>query len=158
MATDPRAFKETMSRFATGVTVIASGWGDELHAMTATSVASLSLDPLMLLVCLERSSRCAAALRREGTFSVNVLRADQQSLATYFAGAWARPTPPRFEFVPWTTAPRLKGVVAALAATVDAFVEGGDHFIVTGKVTDVYRGPGNKPLIAHERRYRSIGD
>ena len=147
MSTDPERYKAAIGRFASGVTVIASGWGDELHAMTASSVASLSLEPLQLLVCIQRESRCATALPRAGAFSVNILRQDQDVLSRYFSGHWTAPTPPRFEFVPWTRAPRLKGVIAALACDLRAIHASGDHLIVVGDVIDDYRGPGNEPLL-----------
>jgi flavin reductase (DIM6/NTAB) family NADH-FMN oxidoreductase RutF len=149
-------YRSVMGRFATGVTVVASGWGEELHAMTANAVTSLSLEPLQLLVAIRNDSRCAAAIARQGSFSVNVLRDDQAALSVYFSGRWKRPVPPAFGFVPWRGAPRLKGCIAAVCCSVDRTLDGGDHRIVIGNVLGSYRGPGERPLIYFEGDYRAL--
>jgi flavin reductase (DIM6/NTAB) family NADH-FMN oxidoreductase RutF len=147
---------KTISRFATGVTVVASGWGDELHAMTANAVTSLSLEPLQLLVAVRNESRCAESIARQGVFSVNVLRADQRSLSTYFSGHWKGATPPPFGFVPWQGAPRLKGCIAAICCRVSRTLDGGDHRIIIGDVLASYSGPGNSPLLYFQGTYHNL--
>jgi flavin reductase (DIM6/NTAB) family NADH-FMN oxidoreductase RutF len=156
VAVDLDAYRGVMGRFATGVTVIATGWGDALHAMTANAVTSLSLDPLRLLICVQKESHCAEALQCNRTFSVNVLREDQEALSVYFAGQWRNPTPPRFEFVAWQGGPRLKGVIAAVGCEVAEIYPGGDHLIFTGTVVAVYRGPGERPLLYQGGEYRRL--
>lgn len=149
-------YREAIGRFTTGVTVVASGWGEELHAMTANAVTSLSLEPLQLLVAIGNESRCAASIARHGTFSVNVLRDDQAALSVYFSGRWTGAVPPAFGFVPWQGAPRLKGCIAAVCCEVDRTMEGGDHRIIVGNVLDSYRGPGTRPLVYFEGGYRAL--
>jgi len=157
MSINANKYKNAMARFTTGVCVVASGWGEELHAMTANAVSSVSLDPAQLLVCVQRDSNCAAALARHISFSVNVLREDQGALSAYFAGLWEAPRPPKFAFVPWKGVPRLRGAISAFGCRLINRVESGDHDIVIGEVEAVYCGPGSKPLVYFDREYRRLG-
>jgi flavin reductase (DIM6/NTAB) family NADH-FMN oxidoreductase RutF len=137
---DPREYRRTIGLFATGVTVIAAEHGNEIQAMTANAVTSLSLDPLLLLVCVGKKARMAEHLISNPGFTVNILREDQRALSTYFAGVWRMPTPPPFRFVPWEGRPRLEGCLASLGCEVYEKIEGGDHWIVVGRVTALHRG------------------
>ena len=111
---DLQEFRQTIGAFATGVTVIAADVEGEVHAMTANAVSSLSLDPLLLLVCLGKQTRMSALLERTNGFSINILREEQQALSNFFAGAWKQDSPPPFRFVSWEGGPRLEGCLAAL--------------------------------------------
>src|SRR5712675_3448886 len=96
---DQRQFRDTMGLFATGVAVIAVPAGEEVQAMTANAVRSLSLDPLLLLFCPAKKAHLSQHLAPNVPFSVNLLRADQVAISTYFAGAWREALPPAFRFV-----------------------------------------------------------
>jgi len=155
MALDSRAFRHTMGLFATGVTLIAAQDGDETHCMTATAVASLSLEPMLALACIAKRARMAGFLEKAAGFSINLLRDDQQALSSYFAGAWQAATPPPFRLVPWQGGPRIEGCLAAIGCEVHAFVEGGDHWIVIGRVLALHRGiEPRRPLLFYAGRYR----
>src|SRR5215470_15549397 len=95
---DPRAFRNTLGRFATGVSVVAIGVDEGVHAMTANAVCALSLEPAQVLFCPKRTGRLAQLLPQARRFTLNFLREDQQALSTYFAGAW-KESPPPFRFV-----------------------------------------------------------
>lgn len=157
MKTSKDEYRQTIGRFATGVCVIATGWGARLHAMTANAVSSLSLDPLQLLVCLKQSSNCLGAIKREGVFSVNVLREDQVALSVYFSGHWKAEVPPRFQFSSWAGGARLNGCIASIGCEVDQYYEGGDHVIVTGNVTACYQTGGGTPLLYYQGGYQRLG-
>jgi len=146
-----------MGRFVTGVTVIATGWGERLHAMTANAVTSVSLEPLRLLVCITNRSHCLAAIQREGSFSVNILREDQAALSVYFSGYWKGVGVPPFRFSPWQECPRLHGAVASIACRVAEQVSSGDHQIVIGDVEGLYLGAGGRPLVYAQSRYYGLG-
>jgi flavin reductase (DIM6/NTAB) family NADH-FMN oxidoreductase RutF len=148
---DVTRYKQAIGRFTTGVTVVASGWGETLRAMTANAVTSLSLEPLQLLVCIRRGSHYAEAVVREGHFSVNVLRRDQGQLARYFSGGWSG-VPPRFEFVPWAGGCRLKGCISAVQCDLGKVLDGGDHIIAVGDVRASYVGPGSEGLLYAQGR------
>ena len=154
---DQSHFKEAMGRFVTGVTVIATGWGERLHAMTANAVTSVSLEPLRLLVCVTNESHCLAAIRREGAFSVNILREDQAALSVYFSGYWKGSGVPPFRFSPWKGCPRLHGAVASVACRVFEQVSCGDHQIVIGDVQGLYLGAGGRALVYAQSRYHQLG-
>ena len=158
---DPRAYRNTMGLFATGVTVVSTQVGETVHGMTANAVTSLSLEPMLLLVAVGKKTRLATLLPQATGFTVNILRADQEALSTFFAGAWHQPTPP-FRFVPWDTRPelgtiRLEGVLAALGCTLHRLVDGGDHWIVQGQVVALHQGIEPRlPLLFYGGRYRQL--
>jgi flavin reductase (DIM6/NTAB) family NADH-FMN oxidoreductase RutF len=143
-------FRRGMGRFATGVTVVTSvDPAGQPVGTTASAVTSLSLDPPLLLVCLDWGSLTLAAVRSHGAFVVNVLTACQRHLSANFArrglaAAWDgvehRPGP--------TGSPRLEGVLAALECTVEHQFPGGDHEIVVGRVREVETSAaGAAPLV-----------
>ncbi len=156
---DTRAYRNTIGLFATGVTVVTTQVGDDVHGMTANAVASLSLDPMLLLVSVGKKARLATLLRHTTTFTVNVLRADQEALSTFFAGSWKDAEPPPFEFLPWDEHPELGAVrlsngLASIGCKVHEILEGGDHWIVIGEVVALSQGeePRN-PLLFYGGRY-----
>ena len=157
---DGRAFRNVMGLFATGVTVLTTQLNGQPHGMTANALTSVSLDPLLVLVCVQKNAHMAETLRESGQFAINILNEQQQGISNYFAGYWPKDAdPPPFEFLSWTTGPRLDGVLGALACTVHEFVEGGDHWIITGQVVDLYRQetPEN-PLLYYTGKYRQMLD
>ena len=159
MPIDPRAFRHTVGQFATGVTVIATEAGGSIRAMTANSFTSLSLDPPLVLFCVGKTAHLSAYLGAATAFSVNILARSQQDLSTYFAGGWKQPSPPPFEFVAWDGAQRLAGCGAALACAVETIYEGGDHWIVVGRVLSLYRSEQvHTPLLFCAGRYRSLAE
>lgn len=154
MNLDARTFRRTMGLFATGVTVLGVEHDGRVHGMTANAVTALSLDPLLLLVCVDRRAQMAELLGHAAGFSLNVLRDEQQSLSTLFAGGWRDPTPPPFRFVPWEGGPRLEGCAAALGCLTHERFAGGDHWIVCGRVIAAHEGvPPVRPLVFFGGRY-----
>lgn len=132
-----QAFRDVIGRFATGVTVVTSRDDDGDHGMTATAVSSLSLDPPMLLVCVNRRSRTGDAVRASGRFTINVLAEDQAATAQRFA----LHADDRFAAVATTRGPLgtllLDGCLAHIDCTVDAALRVATHHIITGLVQRV---------------------
>ncbi len=161
-ALDPRAYRNTIGLFATGVAVVTTQSGAETYGMTANAIASVSLDPMLLLVCIGKKARMAAMLTAAPTFAVNILRADQESLSTFFAGAWKQETPPPFAFLPWPEEPalgqtRLQDALAAIGCIKHEVFEGGDHWIVVGRAVRLYQGePPRSPLLFYGGRYDQL--
>jgi flavin reductase (DIM6/NTAB) family NADH-FMN oxidoreductase RutF len=154
---DQRQFRNTMGLFATGVAVIAVPAGDEVQAMTANAVSSVSLDPLLLLFCPAKKSHLSQHLAPAVPFSVNLLRADQVGISTYFAGAWLEPVPPPFRFVRVGATPKLEGCLASLICSVRSIVDGGDHWVVVGTVHELQQGSGpDEPLLFYKGRYGQL--
>jgi len=149
-------FRNAIGHFATGVTVITSVGGDgQPVGTTASAVTSLSLDPPLILVCFDRSSRTLESLVGHGAFAVNVLGARQQHLSANFArrglaAAWDEVRHRRGR----TGSPRIDGVIATLECTVEHRLAGGDHEIVVGRVREVETTADDaSPLIYWRGRY-----
>lgn len=157
---DPRHYRRVIGLFATGVTVIVTQVGDECHGMTANAVTSLSLDPLLLIVCVDKRARMAKLLEPGEAFTVNILREDQETLSRYFAGGARQGMPrPDFDFAAWHGAPRLADCLAALACRVDRVLEGGDHWVVIGRVVDMHEGgPPLRPLLFFGGAYGQLSE
>jgi flavin reductase (DIM6/NTAB) family NADH-FMN oxidoreductase RutF len=133
---DSRQFREVMSRFPTGVTVVsARASGPAFWGLTVNSFTSVSLDPPLILVCIDRESASHDKLVAAETFAVSVLAEDQADIATRFA---AEPAETRFEQVAWHEASRgspvLDGAAAWLECASSGVMPGGDHSIVLGRV------------------------
>lgn len=145
---DALAFRDAMGRFATGVAVVTTADGGVPFGMTVNSLASVSLDPCMLLVCPRKGSATGEAIKRSGVFAVNILGEDQQDLCMRFVGEDAR----RFDELELGEdvrgVPLLRGSLAHISCELDAIHPGGDHDIVVGKVTDCQLETGD-PLIFH---------
>ena len=156
-APDPTEFRRVMGLFATGVTVLTAEAGAEMQGMTANAVMSLSLDPLLVCVSVNRRARMDAFLARAGGYALNILSEDQQALSQFFAGVWPHPAPPEYRLEPWVGGPRLVGCVAAVGCRVDRVLDGGDHRLFLGRVLAVHRmdGPLN-PLLFFGGRYHRL--
>jgi 3-hydroxy-9,10-secoandrosta-1,3,5(10)-triene-9,17-dione monooxygenase reductase component len=157
MSIDARAFRDTVGQFVTGVTVIATEADGSIRAMTANSFASLSLDPPLVLFCLGKTAHLSTFIRSAAGFSVNILARTQRDLSTYFAGGWKHSSPPEFSFLSWEGGPLLDGCTAALGCAVDAIHEGGDHWIVIGRVLALHRSEqAPPPLVFQGGRYAAL--
>jgi flavin reductase (DIM6/NTAB) family NADH-FMN oxidoreductase RutF len=156
MPIDGRTFRQTVGQFATGVTVVATEVGGTVHAMTANSFSSVSLDPPLVLFCLGKQTKAGQLIHQAEGFCVSILQEEQRDQSTYFAGGWRGELPPPFAFDTWHGTPRLAGSAAAIACRMHAIHEGGDHWIVVGEVTGVDRVDDARPLLYFRGRYASL--
>jgi flavin reductase (DIM6/NTAB) family NADH-FMN oxidoreductase RutF len=156
-STEQRAFRDASGLFATGVAIIVTEVAGEVHAMTANAVTSLSLDPLLMLFCPAKRSRIAQHLPAMQSFTINFLREDQQVLSSYFAGGWRELAPPPFRFVPSPAGPRLQGALSSVGCALERIDDGGDHWIVVGRVVALHRGIApHRPLLFFGGQYRTV--
>jgi flavin reductase (DIM6/NTAB) family NADH-FMN oxidoreductase RutF len=156
---DTTDFRKTMGLFATGVTVVLAEVDDDIFGMTANAVTSVSLDPPLVLVCVEKRANLMAYLRKSGGFSINILNEDQADLSRYFANIWTEPEPPAFSFEPWVGGPRLVNSIGSIACEITEYLEGGDHWIVLARVIDLYRADDPPdPLLFYRGQYRQVRD
>ena len=153
MALDPESFRTTLSRFASGITVVTVAADQTMHGMTASSFASVSLEPPRVLVCLDKSSRTRSLL--SDTFAINVLSADQEHISRAFAGTGEKPFDSLDHEIGKNGAPLLHGALAWIECATSSIVDGGDHDIIVGDVTDCSSGDG-QPLIYFARAYRTL--
>ena len=152
-AVDPQHFREVMGRFATGVTVVTATGPEGPVGMTANAITSLSLDPLLLLVCFDQGARTLRVVRETETFGVNVLAEGQAELAALFASK--APEAEKFAGVPHDLrdgVPVLRAAHAWIGCTLKELLPGGDHVIGIGAVTAAETGEGD-PLVWHGGRY-----
>ncbi|MFQ5614825.1 MAG: flavin reductase family protein [Anaerolineae bacterium] len=153
-AIDPGDFRKIIGLFATGVTVVATEVGGEPHCMTANAITSVSLDPLLVLVCVNNQLAMAEYLQQGKAFSINILREEQEALSNYFADLWEGETPPPHKFVTWEGVPRLEGCIGSLGCVVHEVFDGGDHRIVVGRVVALHQGAEPfLPLLFYGGRY-----
>ena len=136
--TDPDAFRRVMSTFATGVTVMTSLDGDEPHGMTANAVSSVSLDPMLVLVCVAHDADMCEVVRGAGVFGLSILGADRADLSDHFADPARAKGEAGFHDVAThhqqSGVPLLTDALATLDCRVWATYDGGDHDIVVGEV------------------------
>jgi flavin reductase (DIM6/NTAB) family NADH-FMN oxidoreductase RutF len=157
---DPRALRDVMGRFATGITVITSA-GDAAHGMTANSFSSVSLDPPLVLVCLARTTAMHGIVVANGGFAVNVLGAEQEEVARHFASRDRPAGIAQFDAVDWVAGPRtgaplLTGSLAWLECELGEIYDGGDHSIFLGRVVGLGRGTGREALLFFGGAYHQI--
>lgn len=155
MPVDPESFRRALRRFATGVTVVTVDHDGELHGMTASSFASVSLDPPLILVCLDRTSRTRALILEKGTFGVNILADDQESVSRSFSRRGTKP----FNELPHsrgdTGDPLLDGAIAWIECRLEEMVPAGDHDIFVGEVLACGDRDGT-PLLYYDQSYGSL--
>ena len=151
---DAAHFRSVMGNFVTGVTVVTAAGPNGPVGMTANAVASLSLDPLLLLVAFDNTARTLQVVRDTERFGVNVLAKGQQELARLFASK--APEAAKFAGIPHEVhdgIPVIDGVVAWVGCRLERLVPGGDHTIGIGAVESAEAGDG-APLIWFRGEYR----
>ena len=160
VSVEPLAFREAMSRLGAAVHVVTSAGLAGKTGFTATAVCSVSDQPAMLLVCLNRRSNSAPVLAQNGVFCVNALGAAEEKLADLFAGKSGVHLHERFSVGDWIT---LKTGSPVLASAVVAFdcrtIETkamASHNVVFGAVEAVRLGPGGPALVYHDRAYKPV--
>jgi flavin reductase (DIM6/NTAB) family NADH-FMN oxidoreductase RutF len=157
MTFDSKQQRTIMGQFATGVTIVTTDGDAGPHGLTANAVASLSLDPPLVLVAVEKRAHSFDYLKKNRCFAVNILRLDQEEISRRFA----TPGPKDFKGLNITTATTKAPILADCLAFVDCKVveilPGGDHEIFIGEiVAGEYHG--GEPLLYHAGGYRRLID
>lgn len=154
MCFDSLAFRKAVGQFATGVTVVSVETDEGVHGMTANSFTSVSLEPPLVLVCVDKSRQTHGLLLEKGRFGISILSREQEGVSNWFAGRRDKPV----EFV-WkkdeTASPVLEGALAWLDCTLEHAYEGGDHTIFVGRV-ERFAADGGTPLLFFRGRYTSV--
>lgn len=157
-APDTAAYRAAISHFASGVTVVTSAVDGSPSGLTANAVCSLSLEPLLMIVCLDNGSRTLKAVRSSGRLAVNVLARHQQGVAAVFASKVREPE--KFDDVPYREVdgvPVIDGIVAWLTGSVRELLPGGDHAIGVAEVMSV-GAPGGDPLVYFRGGFHALGE
>lgn len=159
---DAAGFRQAAGRYATGVTVVTTRSEGQDHAMTANSFTSVSLDPLLVLVCVERDSRFHEAVLEAGTWAVSVLDAGARRHARWFATR-GRPLVGQFGQVPHHRGTSdlilLDEAIAWFECRTTDLTTAGDHDILVGEVTRIPAiDPDRRPLLYWSSGYHELGD
>jgi flavin reductase (DIM6/NTAB) family NADH-FMN oxidoreductase RutF len=159
MSLSTAEYRKAMGCFATGVTIITVDLDGEVHGMTANAFASVSLDPLLVLVCVSHTAQTHAHLHAKKRFGVNILAEHQQAISGYFAQLdhspeRAQDAGAHFDRTAHGT-PVLEGALAYLECRLESAQEAGDHTIFIAEVEDVVVRQG-EPLLFFRGKYRKI--
>jgi flavin reductase (DIM6/NTAB) family NADH-FMN oxidoreductase RutF len=156
MTLSPDTFRSAMSSLPTGVTIVATNGEEGPAGATANAVSSLSIEPMLMLACLDRGSRTLLAAQAADRFSVSVLHDGQEGVARAFATK--APPAEKWAGVAWTERDGLPVIDDALlwvACDLQDVIAAGDHVILTGAVTDLTTSTGT-PLVFHAGEYRPL--
>jgi flavin reductase (DIM6/NTAB) family NADH-FMN oxidoreductase RutF len=158
-APDKASFRYAMGHFATGVTVMTTAVGRRMHGMTVSAFASVSLEPLLILVSVERTTVMHRMVLESGSFAINILGERSESTARFFADN-ARLDGPEFRQgsyeIGMTGSPILKEASGHLEATVHATYGAGDHSIIVGEIVGLNIAREEGPLIYYRSGYRQL--
>jgi flavin reductase (DIM6/NTAB) family NADH-FMN oxidoreductase RutF len=150
---EPELFRRTMGAFATGVTVVTVDASGATHAMTANAFMSGSFDPPLCVISIAKRAHSHRMIRQTRRFGVNILGADQEDLALFFAGKKLLDVEARFRHVADT--PLLQDCAARVAASVVNECDCGDHTLFLGAILHM-DASDRPPLIYHRGAFGAL--
>jgi flavin reductase (DIM6/NTAB) family NADH-FMN oxidoreductase RutF len=148
----PMRLRKAMGRFATGVTVVTTAQGEQVHGMTANGVMSVSLEPPLVCVSLG-DCKMDNMLPRTRRYAISVLGVEQESLARHFAGRPVDEVAPRFTW--FRELPFIDGALAHVGCRVEAIHEAGDHRLWIGRVDYMEYRDGD-PLLFYAGQFNRL--
>jgi flavin reductase (DIM6/NTAB) family NADH-FMN oxidoreductase RutF len=151
---DAATFRDALAAVCAPVAVVTSLHDDRPHGATVSAFCSLSIDPPLVLVALDRGSDLLGMIRQARRYGINVLSHDQEALARRFARKGAG----KFDDVPWeldTDLPRLEDTASWIACRLHELVDGGDHIIAVGFVEHAQAGDTH-PLLYRQREFGTL--
>ena len=158
MSCDSKLQRKIMGRFATGVTVVTTAGSGGRGGLTANAVASLSLDPPLVLVAVDKRAGSHAEIRENGCYAVNILALEHEEVSKRFA----TPGPKDFSGYTWKTeitgAPILADALGYLDCRLREVLPGGDHDIFVGQIVAGNFREDGQPLLYHSGKYNRLAD
>jgi len=155
----PELFRDVMARFASGVTIVTTAGERGYHGVTVTAFCSVSLEPPLVLICIDRSIQSHRLIAEAPAWVINFLARDQEVLAEQFSGR-APLADPAFRRVPHRIGalgpPLIEGCLAWIECRPWAAYDGGDHTIFVGEVASLELGPSDDPLIYYNREFQEL--
>lgn len=152
-------FKEALSCWASGVSVVTTNAEGMLYGLTVSSFSSLSLDPPLILVCVANTNRLPDMVAQAGAFAVSILARGQERASAYFARSGRLPTPDFVEIEgAWTAHDQavVKNALAHLVCELHHAIPEGDHTILVGRVVHAACDGEREPLLYYRRGYRTV--
>lgn len=158
MAIDSKVQRKIMGRFATGVTVVTTAGPAGRGGLTANAVASLSLDPPLVLVAVDKRAGSHAEIKDNGCYAINILALEHEEVSKRFA----TPGPKDFSGYTWkadvTGAPILEGALGYLDCKLYQVLPGGDHDIFVGAIVGGNFREDGQPLLYHSGKYHRLAE
>ena len=148
-----QALRKALGRFASGVTVVTTGSGADIHAMTANAFTSVSLDPPLVLISIATKAKMDARIAEAGRYGVSILCRTQEPVSLHFAGG--KPCPEQVRFVERGGVPLLDGALVHLACRVYDSHPAGDHTLHVGYVDELWSQHGD-PLVFFTGTFRGL--
>ena len=152
---DAPLFRQVMSRFASGVTVVTTSVDGTLYGLTVSSFSSLSLEPRLALVSLDNRTLMHSLINQAGIFAINLLAADQEAISRHFAGH----NKGDWSVIPHTLGqlglPLLDGALATMECRLFQQLAGGDHTIFIGELEHAAAAEG-APLVYYRAAYHTL--
>jgi len=158
MAFDSKLQRKIMGRFATGVTVVTTAGKGGMGGLTANAVASLSLDPPLVLVAVDKQAGSYPEIKENGCYAMNILAADQEEISRRFA----TPGPKDYSGLKWkavvTGAPVFDGALGYVDCRLAEVLPGGDHDIFIGEIVAGDGRDDGLPLLYYSGKYRQLAE
>lgn len=151
MPVDAKTFKDALSRFPSGVTVVTLKDGEEVHGITVSAFISVSLEPPLILVSIDKRSKLHDTFGRLGRFAVSILRNDQSAVSNYYAG-WRQPGQTVDLAHTPNGHPVVAGAIAWIECALEESIESGDHTLFIGLVENASTHDG-EPLLYFRGKY-----
>lgn len=148
-------FRATMGKFTTGVTVVTTPADDGIHGMTANSFTSVSLNPPLVLVSVNKQANTHRYIPLSKCFGVNILRSDQRDVANHFAGKVDLDVQRKITYTYIDNIPVMTDCLASIACRLWAKYDGGDHSLYVGEVIALDANSGD-PLVFFQSKYREL--
>ncbi len=156
MSLQQAEFRRALGHFASGITIVTTQHEDQLHGTTVSSLCSLSLEPPLVLICIDLQATIHNLIRESGIFGINILAEHGEALSRHFA----RRIPDKFSEIAYslgvTGVPLLEGTLAILECRVTAQYPGGDHAIFVGEVVATSTASHHQPLLYYRSQYNRI--
>lgn len=156
MGLDVQTFKNVMSHWVTGISVVTTVYEDEWQGFTANSFASVSIEPFLISMSITKNLYAGKLIQQSGVFAVNILTRDQENWGKLFAGMFPD-RENRFENIVCTTAqngsPILPGVLAWFGCRVHQILDIGASHLILGEVTEGHLADEGEPLVYYHRQW-----
>ncbi|MGL4610826.1 MAG: flavin reductase family protein [Trueperaceae bacterium] len=150
---NPQAFKQTLGRFASGVTVVTMKQGEDVHGITVSAFLSVSLEPPLILVSIDKKAHSHERMLNASHYGVSILREGQQTISNHFAGR-TLDVAPEFELL--NHFPVVKDALAQLSCKTVQKVDAGDHTLFIGQIEHARWQENAKPLLYFHGKYQEL--
>lgn len=149
---EERLFRDTMSKFTTGITVVTIEHKNEVLGMTVNAFMSVSLEPKLIAISIDKKASMFEELKQADTFGVSILHADQKDISMHFASQLDSEL--EIDYEKRANVPVLKDALATISCNVNNKIEAGDHLIYLGEVIDLQISEHEKPLAYFNSSYQ----